>query len=191
MAQNDTIVSELIFNSMSQAEFNAQMQAETLDPNQFYLTPDDTNEKFEEIDAKIDEKIGQNELKNVFETIYPVGSIYIGTQSTCPMSIILPNSSWALVSSGRALWTGDGSNANTTIEPGLPNIKGQMFGGLRCYNTSGSLKTTNNYDKAPVDGNYGSIAGIELDASISSPIYGNSDTVQPPAYVVNVWRRTE
>lgn len=42
MAQNDTIVSDLIFNSMSQAEFNAQMQAETLDPNQFYLTPDTT-----------------------------------------------------------------------------------------------------------------------------------------------------
>lgn len=149
------------------------------------------DDKFAETDAKIDEKIGQNELKNVFETIYPVGSIYIGTQSTCPMSIILPNSSWVLVSSGRALWTGDGSNANTTIEPGLPNIKGQMFGGLRCYNTYGSLKTMNNYDAAPVDGNYVSVAGIELDASVSSPIYGNSDTVQPPAYVVNVWRRTE
>lgn len=61
MAQNDTIVSDLIFNSMSQAEFNAQMQAETLDPNQFYLTPDDTNEKFEEIDAKIDETVANFE----------------------------------------------------------------------------------------------------------------------------------
>ncbi len=145
----------------------------------------------EEIDAKIDEKIGQNELKDVFETIYPVGSIYIGTQSTCPMSIILPNSSWVLVSSGRALWTGDGSNANTTIEAGLPNIKGQMKGGLRCYETNGAFRTLSNYNTAPNDYDYGSVAGIELDASISSPIYGNSDTVQPPAYVVNVWRRTE
>lgn len=61
MAQNDTIVSDLIFNSMSQAEFNAQMQAETLDPNQFYLTPDDTNEKFEEIDTKVDETVANIE----------------------------------------------------------------------------------------------------------------------------------
>ena len=31
---------------------------------------------------------------------------------------------------------------------------------------------------------------VTLDASVSSAIYGNSTTVQPPAYVVNVWRRT-
>ena len=30
---------------------------------------------------------------------------------------------------------------------------------------------------------------IEFDASKSNPIYGNSDTVQPPARIVNVWKR--
>lgn len=52
MAQNDTIVSDLIFNSMSQEEFDAQMQAETLDPNQFYLTPDTTKTRLDELDTK-------------------------------------------------------------------------------------------------------------------------------------------
>ena len=31
---------------------------------------------------------------------------------------------------------------------------------------------------------------LHIDASRSSSIYGNSTTVQPPAYVVNIWRRT-
>ena len=30
---------------------------------------------------------------------------------------------------------------------------------------------------------------ILFDASIASSIYGNSDTVQPPARIVNVWKR--
>ena len=29
-----------------------------------------------------------------------------------------------------------------------------------------------------------------FDAGKSNPIYGNSDTVQPPAYLVNIWKRT-
>ena len=35
-----------------------------------------------------------------------------------------------------------------------------------------------------------SSAGAGIDASRSSSIYGQSSTVQPPAYVVNIWRRT-
>ena len=49
----------------------------------------------------------------VLEGIYPVGSVYLGTQSVCPMSAFF--GTWELVSSGKALWTGDGTNANTTI----------------------------------------------------------------------------
>ena len=36
----------------------------------------------------------------------------------------------------------------------------------------------------------GYLDGTNINASRSSSIYGNSNTVQPPAYVVNVWRRT-
>ena len=31
---------------------------------------------------------------------------------------------------------------------------------------------------------------LGFDASRSNPIYGRSNTVQPPAYVVNIWQRT-
>ena len=31
---------------------------------------------------------------------------------------------------------------------------------------------------------------FDFDASLSNSIYGNSTTVQPPALVVNIWKRT-
>ena len=34
---------------------------------------------------------------------------------------------WTLVSSGKALWTGTGSNGNTTIAAGLPNASGNTY----------------------------------------------------------------
>lgn len=133
-------------------------------------------------------------VKNILTTIYPVGSIYIGTQSVCPMSLVMPDTSWNLVSSGKALWTGTGSNANTTINAGLPNI-------------TGSFKALQHIDNTTVTGAFTKSAGvvhtgsshtsardvggtINFNASRSSSIYGGSSTVQPPAYVVNVWRRT-
>jgi hypothetical protein len=39
-------------------------------------------------------------------------------------------------------------------------------------------------------GNIGTNAGLGFDASRSNSIYGNADTVQPPAYLVNIWKRT-
>ena len=142
-------------------------------------------------------------LINVLKAIYPVGSVYIGTQSTCPMSSFF--GTWELVSSGKALWTGTGSNGNTTIAAGLPNITGTWktawnnkvkgFHGL--YECTGAFYDS--YDSTSslpgrITAEDGSNSGTRgypwFDASRSNPIYGNSSTVQPPAYVVNVWRRT-
>ena len=134
-------------------------------------------------------------VMNVLKAMYPVGAIFIGTTSTCPMAQFF--GTWELVSSGRALWTGNGSNANTTIAAGLPNITGSITGQhVRSYlsgnyaNNSALYRGTNT---SGYTGNYPeSTAGPDLyfDASRCSSIYGSSTTVQPPAYVVNVWRRT-
>lgn len=129
---------------------------------------------------------------DLFNAIYPVGSIYIGTQSVCPMAIAIPNSTWELLEAGRALWTGNGSNGNTKIAAGLPNITGKLTGakGGTGPSGTGAIKVTLQ-DK---EGVYGSGGGQyyywEFNASRSNTTYGNSTTVQPPAYVVNVWRRT-
>lgn len=132
----------------------------------------------------------------LLQTIYPVGSLYMTTSNSCPLSTLF--GTWQKIEGGRALWISDNSHApNTTIEAGLPNITGYL--------------PRENYVRAAVKtGNYGAFViparssgwgrptsensgywwhTFEFDASKSNPIYSNSDTVQPPAYVVNVFRR--
>lgn len=138
--------------------------------------------------------------KATLEAIYPVGSVYIGTQSTCPMSTVMSGTTWTLVSSGKALWTGNGTNGGTTINAGLPNITGNIEnsgggGGFTEGSGTGCFTDTTNYAKmkthAASNSSYDTIANkLVFNASKSSSIYGKSTTVQPPAYVVNVWRRT-
>ena len=133
---------------------------------------------------------------NVLKALYPVGSLYMGTQNSCPLSAFF--GTWELVSAGNALWTGNGTSgsgttsnenyanapANTTIAAGLPNHN----------------HTVGDIPKGQIDGNKDMFAGGNNDvtwksvtsslASASNQVYGKSSTVQPPAYVVNVWRRT-
>ena len=144
-------------------------------------------------------------VKTVLDKIWPTGSVYIGTQSTCPLATLIPGSSWSLVGTGKALWCGNGSTGNgsqqsatvqstgatNTIKPGLPNITGKHAGhedlGTRysgCF-TDGGDQNTDAATGGSQDLHY-----VNFDASRSNSIYGASSTVQPPAYVVNVWRRT-
>lgn len=154
-----------------------------------------------------------NNLKNL-QDLYPVGSVYIGTQNSCPMKKLIPNSTWTLVSKGKALWTGNGTSgsgttvnsnfanapANTTIAAGSPNITGSFglanneYGTLQAQPISGAFSQTSdasgvNVGTYDVFSNSGSRV-VSFSAKNSNDIYGNSTTVQPPAYVVNVWRRT-
>lgn len=135
-----------------------------------------------------------NTIVNNLEIMYPVGSVYIGTQTECPMSILIENSVWQLVSSGRALWTGDGSNGASTIEAGLPNITATVAAARRGGNTATTGAMYWNGASSSKAGDSGGNVSwndqLNFNASRSNSLYGNSTTVQPPAYVVNVWRRT-
>lgn len=134
-------------------------------------------------------------VQNMLNTLYPVGSIYIGTQASCPLATLISGSTWVLVSEGRVLQGADsGHAAGTTIEAGLPNITGTAS---QDNNSSGFANTFSGvfYNGGDTthfattgEGNYSKVLGF--DASRSNSIYGNSNTVQPPAYVVNIWRRT-
>ncbi|MBQ1996944.1 MAG: hypothetical protein II238_00670 [Alphaproteobacteria bacterium] len=132
---------------------------------------------------------------DILKTIYPVGSVYIGTQNSCPMAALF--GTWALVSSDKALWTGDGTNGNTTIAAGLPALTGALNGiaghdgnvtgtGAVSASRVSGLSYTGGGDAAYNIAKY----NVSVNGAGSSTIYGNSTTVQPPAYVVNVWRRT-
>lgn len=129
---------------------------------------------------------------DLLKALYPVGSIYIGTQSTCPLATLISGSTWQLVATDRALWGGDGTNGNTTIAAGLPNITGTLGGDV----AAGYVGNTGAFSSGIAESNVSIVSTPSgtschsFDASRSSSIYGNSNTVQPPAYVVNIWRRT-
>lgn len=129
----------------------------------------------------------------ILEALYPVGSVYITTATTCPLSMLISGSTWELVSSGRVLQGADsGHSAGTTIEPGLPNITGNING---CESNTGhqgadGAFVISGYTGGGEQNGNGTWVNFNFNASRSSSIYGNSTTVQPPAYVVNIFRRT-
>ena len=144
----------------------------------------------------------KNELiafqNGIYETFYPVGSIYIGVTSECPMASLISGSVWELVATDRVLQGSSSTHtAGTTIEAGLPNITGDIYAG----GTYGSSIFTSSSGAMQNDSNSGwrtsttqnTVSGasdrVSFDASRSNSIYGKSSTVQPPAYVVNIWQR--
>jgi len=74
------------------------------------------------------------------------------------------------------------------IEAGLPNITGAVdsrYGIAGLWSTTGAyvkkIGRANHHYDAFYDGSAGT---FDFDASHSSPVYGRSETVQPPAYSV-------
>lgn len=124
---------------------------------------------------------------DTLKLIYPVGATYMTSNNTCPMGALF--GTWELVASGKALWTGNGSNGGETISAGLPNITGYANVESNNLDEGGSL-----YHDWSSRGVHSGTGGayqktLRIDASRSNSIYGRSTTVQPPAYVVNVYRR--
>lgn len=137
---------------------------------------------------------GEKQYQALFDLIYPVGSIYITVYSSNPSTLF--GGTWEKVSGGLVLQSADG-DAGTTRAAGLPNITGGPIGidvwlQEQIDASSGALVTVkDNKNARGSNVNYGSgIIETRIDASKSNPIYGNSETVQPPAYMVNIWRRT-
>ena len=81
------------------------------------------------------------------------------------------------------MWTGDGSNGNTTINAGLPNITGRMifeslgdkmtgFTGTGAFSLTRTTGVAN--DSWDHSGNYGIKYDYSFSAQSSNSIYGNS-----------------
>lgn len=194
-------INHIIFNQLSESKYNQIIPEE----GEFYCTTD-TN-----IATK---DWTESRLYDIMNDLYPVGSIYIGVTAECPIASLISSSVWELVAKDRVLQGSSSTHtAGSTIEAGLPNIKTENliyydvwgFGRLGIRN-GGNLSTdalyrdTSNTMKNRFTnvGQYNLLANgtgtdtttIGFDASRSSSIYGNSNTVQPPAYVVNIWKRT-
>lgn len=139
---------------------------------------------------------------SILSAIYPIGAIYIAITATCPLEGVIGH--WTKVSSGKVLQGADSKHAvDTTISAGLPNITGNFrvtnqwntkaFGSGEPNNVTSGAFTSGAQWGTNSAGNGGTGAkgwDYYFKASDSSSVY-NSDvtTVQPPAYVVNIWKR--
>ena len=163
----------------------------TKDNNTLYNITDDMQAiTYEAYSKNETDALLANSISTLLSNLYPVGSIYIGTQSTCPLATLISGSTWVKVSEGRVLQGSDSSHsAGTTIAAGLPNITGEFAVKAQAKTPTGAFYTIST-GGGSYDNNFTGNEVIGFNASISNSIYGNSNTVQPPAYVVNIWQRT-
>ena len=129
----------------------------------------------------------------------PVGSYFITETEDDPN--VLFGGGWEKLTGRYVLQCSDANHkAGTTVEAGLPDIQGDfvLHGAEQAniiYNTSGAitLKQKHNSYRGPTqlteNPNATSGGAFTFKASSYNSIYGNSDTVQPPARIVNVWKR--
>lgn len=132
-----------------------------------------------------DEKL---DVQALLDLTYPVGSIYISLDSTCPASIFGGN--WAILESDKTLWTITSGTAGDVIDAGLPNIVGSITGVVTESSITENAISSTVEGTAYASGNGKQFRKISFDASEYNDIYGKSTTVQPPAIKVYMWKRT-
>ena len=151
----------------------------------------------EELSTKVDKR-----FKAMIDILYPIGIVV----TTATDDALKPGEAdglaqWEEIAQDRVL-QGTSSGAGGTIEAGLPNITGKVWlrpldngDGITWDKENGAFITKviedpNDSSGAIAKGSGGKPFGsINLDASKSNSIYGNSSTVQPPAYKVHFWKR--
>jgi hypothetical protein len=139
----------------------------------------------------INSQLSSSILSNL-QSVYPIGSLYIGVTDVCPIANLF--GTWEKVSEGRVLQGASGEQiVGDVVEAELPNITGQfaVVGGRSAISSgSGAFEKYGSTGAGShSDYTYGGV-GCNFNASKSNPIYKDGATVQPPAYLVNIWKRT-
>ena len=144
---------------------------------------------------------------NFLLAAHPVGSIYQTISPENP-AVTFGGGTWEKIAQDRVLMgASDTHLAGTTVEAGLPNIKGSFearphmsgneFVGGSITGGDGklfahSIQTSNNIHNSMTEtGNAYKSDVVFFNASASNSIYGASNTVQPPAYFTYTWLRTD
>lgn len=130
----------------------------------------------------------------LFDFVYPVGIVVALANDKKPA--FMNYGTWEKVAEDRMLQgASDGHAPGTKIDAGLPNIKGPFnVVGIEDSNDntySGSIYKSGSKTRFGSGHDIGNQPTIAFDASKSNSIYGKATTVQPPAYVVAYWQRTE
>ena len=127
-------------------------------------------------------------ITSIMGTVYPVGSLYFGTQSTCPLAAIIDGSTWEKV----------GTSLTLSVNTSVP-VKGNGIAlGLTNGANNVGLTTTNNYfvgkteaygEAVSPTGTYSGTSGI-FGVTTDSAKSGIVGTVTRTALTVNIWKRT-
>lgn len=126
---------------------------------------------------------------------------WISEDPTSPAALF--GGTWQEIAQNRVLMGASYAHAaGTTVKAGLPNIAGSLSetsnngktspfrGNKNAISSIGALAVTEvSSPFCGYAGYEGSAYDISFDASRSNSIYGSSNTVQPPAYYVHIWRR--
>ena len=141
-------------------------------------------------DGTAEFRVRDQRLKAMVDLFFPVGAIYTCVTKPPWME---EYGEWQEVGAGRVLWGADENHeAGTEIEEGLPDITG-TFGYFRnkYFSASGAFEDVPPNDGPSFTGSQNIYDAHEVKFSLSkaNPIYGASDTVQPPAYVVHFYQR--
>ena len=124
---------------------------------------------------------------------------WVSDDPTSPASFI--GGTWERIEDCTIWGASDTHPAGTTVEAGLPNITGtaifrpfnsQYKTGLIWSSTgvfSDKKDNTEISESIATDSFATNNQTFYFDASASNPVYGASDTVQPPAYCLYIWRR--
>lgn len=142
-------------------------------------------------------------ISALFLLMHPVGTPYASENLTSPAELY--GGTWERIEDCTIWGASDTHPAGTMVEAGLPNITGRLATralksvyetGVFLTQENGALKSiavdsvedfNNLITTEDATTRYG--GSLAIDASASSPIYGASDTVQPPAYCMYIWRR--
>lgn len=132
--------------------------------------------------------------------LYPVGSIYITTNTTCPLET-LGIGNWELVAADRVLQgAGNRGAVGSNLEESLPNITGSVGvfqttakpdgGGVLTTSTGAFTSSTESASTASgAEGTFYARGTVSFNASDSNATYQDNAPVQPDAYLVNIFRR--
>ena len=150
-----------------------------------------------------DDKAKLDEIVDIF---YPVGTVYMSVDKTKTKADFpfMRYGTWEEVPANLCLQTGTASEAGTQRSAGLPNITGYAnvrSGGsfdnnILASNSNGAISCSIQNSlftwrsHIMVTEGEGKLDTLTFNASKSNPIYGSSDTVQPPTYMVRAWVRT-
>ena len=143
-----------------------------------------------------------NETSRIISIMYSIGSIYIGTQETCPLIQLIPGSSWELI--GTSLISDFditdvnvyGSTYNLAVATGVDeattlysaNFRGDNIAGTGAGNKQGIGKETSK------GGTYGVVNLAQINyrnwSKKQSGLTGDVEYTRE-ALSVNIWKRTE